>query len=309
MTTKESNKPEEKKEDKTALEKTREKTALTQKNKMQSLADLLRSDDVKTKIIEGAPKYYNLDALIRVAISSIQRNPKLLECTQNSVMNALINCAYYGLVPESQTNEAHLVPFKDTCVLITGYQGLIKMATNSGVVSHVEVSHVYENDFFDYELGLDKRLKHKPAPTNPGEYIGSYAVVVYATGKKDFRYVTKEEGLDHGKRFSKTFSRGDSTWKTDTPSMVLKTAIRMIMKFIPKSPQSERLLIAIARDELLETKGPYFDIPIPSKEEITTPQPLKKENGKSEGSGEIDPETGEELPKDLFNDSETGTQD
>jgi len=279
----------------TDLEKTRENAELEKKNKMQTLADLLRTPETKAKLLEGAPKFFNEDALIRVAISAIQRTPKLLECTTNSIITALINCAYYGLCPESQTNEAHLVPFKNTCVLITGYQGLIKMATNSGVVSHVEVSHVYKNDTFYVQKGTDKLINHIPAEGDPGSYIGSYCVVVYASGNKDFEYLTKEQGLAHGKRFSKTFTFKDSPWQIDIPSMVLKTAVRMIMKFVPKSPQSERLHIAIAKEELMEAKG-YIDIePGVPREEISDPKPLD-----AEVPDNVDPETGEEIPEWLL---------
>ena len=242
----------------TDLEKARDSKALTGKNKMQTLADLLRSDESKAKILEGAPKYFNEDALIRVAISAIQKNQKLLDCTQGSILSALMECAYFGLYPESTTNEAHLVPFKDQCVLITGYAGLIKMATNSGLVSHVEVSKVFENDYFEYHLGFNKKLDHIPVGQGSGgkhwwsrkksidlgqtrgDYLGTYAVVVFTNGRKDFRYVTKEEGMAHGERYSKSFKYKDSVWKLDPQAMITKTAVRCSLKFVPKSPQSER---------------------------------------------------------------------
>lgn len=260
----------------TDLEKKRSTKALTVADKGKNIADFINSDESLAKIKSGAPKYLTPDSVTRVALTAMGKNQKLLACTQGSILQSLIDCAAYGLVPNSTTNEAHLVPYADICVLIVGFKGLIKMATNTGLVSHVEVSNVFANDVFKVIKGLDKNLVHEPARSNPGEYIGSYAVVVFTSGIKDFEYISREEGLEHGKKYSKNFPRGDSPWKRDEQSMITKTAVRRVLKYVPMSPASEKLLSAIARDEIIETTGTYIE-DLKPKAEIKDPQPLKKE--------------------------------
>lgn len=295
----------------TALEKTREKELTKKQKKLQTLSDLLNSKESQSKMAKAAPKYLDTEALTRVAISAVQKNEKLMQCTAGSILQACMDCAAYGLVPNSMTNEAHLVPFKDTCVLIVGYKGLIKLATNTGLVTMVKVRKVFKNDYFKYQLGLNDILEHRPALSDPGDFIGCYAIVVFTDGKQDFRYVSKEEGLDHGRRFSKNFSSKNSTWKVDEEAMICKTSVRFVLKYVPSSTvnikQSEMLAHAIAKDEMMETGIIDIDKVEPLKEEVATPQKLKKEEEKKEDR--VDPVTGEVMPDSLFDNQETGPQD
>jgi recombination protein RecT len=298
--------------EKTALEKTREKEMTTREKKLTTLSDLLNDPSSQAKMAKAAPAYLNTETLTRVALTAVQKNEALMKVSAGSILQACMDCAAYGLVPNSMTNEAHLVPFGNSCVLVVGYKGLIKLATNTGLVSAVKVRKVFENDFFKYELGLNDILEHKPATSNPGKFIGCYAVVVFTDGTQDFRYVSKEEGLAHGKRFSKNFGSKSSTWKLDEEAMICKTAVRMVLKYVPSSPEnlkrSEALSRAITSDERMESGAGIIDIE--QAEEIRAPKPV-------EASVDVDPETGEVIPpeeedptinppKELFPDDGSG---
>ena len=270
----------------TALEKSREKEMTVKQKKMTTLSDLLNDPVNKKKIAMGAPKYLNSDSLIRIALTAVQKNDKLMQCTAGSILQACMDCAAYGLMPSSSVNEAHLVPFGDQATLIVGYKGLIKLATNTGLVSHVEVSKVHKNDEFRIEKGTNKQMKHIPAVSDPGEYIGSYAVVVFTSGHKDWEYISKEQGIEHGKRFSKNFNSKSSTWKLDLEAMINKTIVRMALKYVPASPEnlhaSQALAKAITADEIMETKGVIDVEPAEQKEEIPAPKPLAENTEQKE---------------------------
>jgi hypothetical protein len=62
--------------------------------------------------------------------------------------------------------EAHLVPFGSQCQLIPGYQGLMKLARNSGIVQDIYGHEVRINDKFDIVLGLNRSLVHEPLKKN-----------------------------------------------------------------------------------------------------------------------------------------------
>ena len=283
-------------EEKTALEKTREKEMTVRQKKMSTLSDLLNDPASQQKMAKAAPAYLSTEMLTRVALTAVQKNEALMRVSPGSILQACMDCAAYGLVPNSMMNEAHLIPFGTSCVLVVGYNGLIKLATNTGLVSAVKVRKVFENDHFEYELGLNEKLDHKPATSDPGNFIGCYAIVVFTDGTKDFRYVSKEEGLAHGKRFSKNFGSKSSTWKLDEEAMICKTAVRMVLKYVPSSPEnlkrSEALSRAISSDERMESGAHVIDLE--PKEEIKMPEPVKDEY--------IDPDTGEVVPDDLDDD-------
>ena len=284
----------------TALEKTRDREMTAKQKKVTTLADLLNDPVNKAKIDAGAPKYLNTDALIRVALTAVQKNEGLLKCSAGSILQACMDCATYGLTPNSATNEAHLVPFKDSCVLVVGYKGLIKLATNSGLVSGVRVRKVYTKDVFLCEMGLDEKLVHKPNLGDRGDFIGAYAVVVFTDGSKDFTYVSLEQGLAHGKKYSRAFAKSLSPWQTDPESMVCKTAVRMVLKYVPASPESERLSIAIMRDEKQDMSGIIDLTPENQKEEIAAPKPLAKAPDNETPPDNIDPDTGEVIPDEIL---------
>lgn len=272
-----------------------EKGLTKQQSQMKNLSDVLNDPVNMAKIQAGAPKYLNSDALIRIALTAVGKSEKLLQCSAGSILQALMDCAAYGLLPSSATNEAHLVPFGKNVVLVVGYKGLIKMATNTGLVSGVRVRKVYENDKFVCEMGLDEKLEHIPAPGDRGKFKGAYAVVQFSDGEKDWSYLSIEDGLAHGKRFSKSFNNGP--WKTDPESMVCKTVVRMALKYVPASPESERLSIAIARDEKMESSQDFLNIPSTSdKEDIPEPEVLDVDSE----TGEVMEQSSLDLDKELL---------
>ena len=69
--------------------------------------------------------------------------------------------------------QAYLIPFKNKgvleCQFQLGYKGMLDLAYRSGEVSVIQAHTVYENDMFEYELGLDPKLKQIPAKENRGE--------------------------------------------------------------------------------------------------------------------------------------------
>ena len=121
--------------------------------KVASVRDLL--DKSKTQIALALPRHMSADRLLRVAMTSVQRNPKLLDCTHLSLIAAIIQSAQLGLEPDDLLGHAYLVPFKTTVVLIPGYKGLISLSRRSGEIKAVYARTVYEKDHFKISFGID----------------------------------------------------------------------------------------------------------------------------------------------------------
>ena len=56
----------------------------------------------------------------------------------------------------------------------------------------LQAHEVYEHDTFEYELGLNPKLKHIPALTNRGDVILYYAVIKFKNGGEGFEVMSKE---------------------------------------------------------------------------------------------------------------------
>ena len=88
----------------------------------------------KGEIAKAAPKILDTKRLMRICLSSIQKNPLLLECSPASLVRCVMDAATFGLIPDGATNEAHLVPFMNRkkggyeAQFMPGYAGIIKLA-------------------------------------------------------------------------------------------------------------------------------------------------------------------------------------
>lgn len=213
-----------------------------------------------TEIARALPKHMNGDRMARIALTAFRTTPKLAECDPKSVFAAVIQSSQLGL-EVGLMGEAHLVPFKDKCQLIPGYQGLMKLARNSGLIQDIYAHEVRENDKFQMTLGLERSLIHEPMMSNGfpagdkerGEIVGFYAVAVFKDNTRTFQamsraQVDKIRDESKGYKAAKLYKK-ESLWDTDYLSMGLKTVIRRLCKFLPKSPE---LAQALALDSLHE---------------------------------------------------------
>lgn len=227
----------------------------------------------KAQIAMALPKHLNADRIIRVAMTSIQRTPQLLECDPISLVAAVIQSSQLGLEPDGILGHAYLVPFRNTkknrmeVQFIPGYKGLIDLARRSGQVNRISAHVVYDNEPFVMEYGTKEVLEHKPMPPSQrGNRKGVYAVAVLNDGSAHFEWLWDEE-IEAVKRQSKAASFGP--WKTHEDEMVRKTAIRRLVKYLPLSVE---LAKAAAIDELADagvsTQELFDDInavPIPQE--------------------------------------------
>src|SRR3990167_3086145 len=128
---------------------------ITQKKVMNIRTLLERS---KGQMAAAMPKHLTPERLLRVAMTSIQKTPKLLDCTPQSLLACVMTCAQLGLEPDQFLGQAYLVPFKDVCTLIPGYRGYIALARRSGEMQTVSAQVVYSGDFFNLQYGVDDKL-------------------------------------------------------------------------------------------------------------------------------------------------------
>ena len=242
-------------------------TALTtrQSDKFQSLAKLLGSDNVKKQLAAALPKHLTPDRLARVALSAVQRVPKLLECDQKSFFSCIMACAALGLEPDGLLGQAYLIPFGTKCTVVPGYQGLMKLARQSGEIASIDAHPVRYGDVFEYRYGADPYIKHVPAERpfspsegwakdwKPGTITHFYAVAKLKDGSVSFVVMPSWEVDEirdgsQGYQASKKFG-SSSPWDTDYDRMGCKTAIRRLCKYLPASVEDNRLHQAIAIDE------------------------------------------------------------
>ena len=93
---------------------------------------------------------------------------------------------------------------------------------------------MYENDEFEYELGLDPVLKHVPYKgADKGSPVYFYAVFKLKNGGYGFEVMSAEEVRAHAKKYSQSFGSDYSPWKTNFEEMAKKTVLKKALKYAP----------------------------------------------------------------------------
>lgn len=214
------------------------------------------------QIEKALPKHLTADRLLRVAMTSIQKTPKLMECSQQSLLACIMTCAQLGLEPDQFLGQAYLVPFKDArkgvtvCTLIPGYRGYLALARRSGEVQTVSAQVVHEKDEFELQYGVEDKLVHRPALTgNRGAPIGAYCVFKYKDGGYSFDFLPVG---DIEKVRTRSKAANDGPWVTDWEEMAKKTAIKRHAKLAPLSVEfqtavalEDRAMTGESQDDLL----------------------------------------------------------
>ncbi|GAK12215.1 recombination protein RecT [Geomicrobium sp. JCM 19039] len=190
------------------------------------------------------PKHMDADRLSRIALTTIRQNPALLDATIPSLMGAVMQAAQLGLEP-GLIGHCYLVPFNNKkkgadgkdywekdVQFIMGYKGMIDLARRSGHIKSIYAHTVHENDEFEYELGLEPKLVHKPATGDRGAMEYAYAVAHFTDGGYQFEVFSKHD-IDQVKKRSKAGNFGP--WKTDYEEMAKKTVVRRMFKYLPIS--------------------------------------------------------------------------
>jgi len=194
--------------------------------------------DKEPDIVRLLPTHVNCNRFIKSAFLAISREPKLLECTQKSLITAVINAAELGLDFTPAKGHAYLIAFKQTATFMPGYRGMIDLAKRSGTVSKIEAHIVHEKDEFSIEYGLTPKLVHKPQITGaPGNVLGAYAIAWFKDDEPQYEFMTKDQ-LDGIRRRAKT----DLIWSSDYIEMCRKTAVRRLFKYLPSSPDLDKAM-------------------------------------------------------------------
>ena len=212
-----------------------------------TIQDYIRK--MEGEIAKALPSVLTPERFTRITLSALSTNRTLQECSPQSFLGAMMTAAQLGLEPNTPLGQAYLIPYRNhgklECQFQLGYKGLIDLAYRSGEVSTIQAHTVYENDAFDYELGLEPKLRHVPATKDRGAPVFFYAVFRMKDGGYGFDVMSVEDARSHGRKYSKAF--GSGPWQTNFEEMVLKR----VLKYAPLKTDFVRGLSA---DETVKTE-------------------------------------------------------
>ena len=211
---------------------------------------------MQKEIAKALPSVITPERFTRIVLSALSTNPKLAETTPQSFLGAMMTAAQLGVEPNTPLGQAYLIPFFNgktkclECQFQLGYKGLIDLAYRSGDVSIIQAQTVYENDVFEYELGLEPKLRHVPATKNRGKAICYYGMFRTKDGGFGFEVMSVEDIRAHAEKYSKAYSSNSSPWKSNFDEMAKKTVLKRVLKYAPLRSDFVR---GVVQDETIKS--------------------------------------------------------
>lgn len=200
-------------------------------------------EKAKGKIAMALPKHLNPDRMLRLALTAFSTTPKLRECSGMSILSSLVVASQLGLEP-NVAGQGYLIPYKQTCTFVPGWQGLVSLLNNSGRAT-AWTGCVFEGDDFEFELGSRPICRHIP-----GENFGDPEKMtwVYACGKVNGSEQPVIEAWPmkrvwrHRDRFNKV---GNAHYSFQHPEMYArKVVLLQVLKYMPRSVELQNALTA-----------------------------------------------------------------
>jgi recombination protein RecT len=211
---------------------------------MSNLSPQLQASELKAELVQmtasfqaALPTSINAERFIRTIVTAVQMEPKLLAADRKSLFLACMKAAQDGLLLDGR--EAGLSVYNDrqnggqTVAYLPMVGGILKKIRQSGEISSVRAHVVYEGDEFEYELGDDERIVHRPSLTaQGGKIVAAYAIAKFKDGDIQ-REVMSSAQI---KRIaSKATGIGKRCWESDEGEMSKKTVIKRLGKRLPSS--------------------------------------------------------------------------
>jgi recombination protein RecT len=198
----------------------------------------------------------------QIVLTEVKKNPKMQEAYQNNPMSlfaSILHCAELGLMPSEMAGEFFFIPFRDrggklNIKPIIGYKGITALLYRNKAIKLITCESVHEGDDFEYELGLEPKLTHKPLDkirTN-ATLTHIYAVAKLENGEKVFKVMS----VDEIKGVLATMKEMNTIYFDDKKDPMMwmpkKTVIKQLAKLLPKDYLGNK---ALAVDDRMEGGG------------------------------------------------------
>lgn len=195
---------------------------------------------MRQEIAAALPPQVDPDRFIRTVMTTVQMSPDLLNKDRRSLFAACMKSAQTGLFPDGQ--DAAFVAFGQQVSFMPMVSGLLRLARQSGEILSIAAHCVYENDVWDYELGDNERIVHKPLlDGDRGKIIAAYAVGRTKEGGI-FREVMSAAEIEKVRNVSRAKNSGP--WQQWYERMAEKTVLRRLLKRMPSSTDLQRAVEA-----------------------------------------------------------------
>jgi len=161
------------------------------------------------------------------SVLSVVNNNKLLQNSDPaSIYSSAMVAASLDLPINPNLGFAAIVPYGRVSQFQIMTRGLVQLAIRSGQYEKINNAIVHKGELVKYDPFKDE-YEFDASKRESDEVLGYMAYMKTVGGYEKYLYMTKEEVLAHGKRYSKSFNSGP--WKDNTDAMCLKTVLKLLL--------------------------------------------------------------------------------
>ena len=200
--------------------------AKTNKAQIERLKHAISSDTVQQQFKNALAE--NAGPFTASVIDLYNGDTNLQKCDPSLVIMEALKAATLKLPINRSLGFAYVIPYGNVPTFQIGYKGLLQLAMRTGQYKFLNAGIVSEGQTVERNQ-LTGETKIVGEPKRNAKPVGYFAYMQLINGFTKTVYMTAEEVTAHGKRFSKSFSKNASPWKTDFDAMALKTCVRRLL--------------------------------------------------------------------------------
>lgn len=232
----------------------------------ETLASILAAVNVKKRFEEILGE--KAASFTSSILSLYNASQQLKEADPGSILQAAVIAATLDLPINLNLGRAFIIPYGKKAQFQLGFKGFVELAIRTGQYRTINATEVYKDEIASWNplTGILEateqstwKMREKADRRNIAGYMAYFKLL---TGFEKTFFMTHEQLMAHGERYSKSFKNG--LWTTDPHVMELKTVIKLLLsKWGILSIQMQK---AIEVDQaVVETTGEisYEDRPEP----------------------------------------------
>lgn len=191
------------------------------------------------------PKHVPVAFFTNTAIAVIANKPKLLECSNHSIVSSILEAAGLGLHFAASSGLAYLVPYKGICTFMPGYRGFAELAYRTKKYESINAQRIHSDEvkkkLIEIHLGSTPHVIHRYDPSisrNDTNVVGVYAVANFIkTGNHqvevmDIAQLAQVRGC----------AKSQNVWNSHLGEMQRKSVIRRLFKSLECSREMQYAL-------------------------------------------------------------------
>ena len=194
------------------------------KNNLVSLRGYFENESVKKNLREMLGQ--KAQGFATSVLSVVNNNKLLQNADPKTIYSSAMVAASLDLPINPNLGFAAIVPYGGSAQFQIMVRGLTQLAIRSGQYAKITNCDVHEGELVKADPFTDEYIFDTTKRISDN-VIGYMAYFKTIGGFEKYMYMTKEEAMAHGKRYSKSFGRG--VWTTDPDAMGRKTVLKLLL--------------------------------------------------------------------------------